>query len=148
MDRALLDEAAFKKYLAHLRNGWDTFIDVLGENCALAPFFTQVFPGTALGLAPFRLFGERIDRAALGDVHSAGRVAELYAFGENFASPAFQGRSPGEFRTLLGRFYEIWEEINGEASASLRKRFGVTVNPSAARLLNKKIRRSCPDLKL
>ncbi|MEW5996689.1 MAG: hypothetical protein AB1657_03795 [Candidatus Micrarchaeota archaeon] len=135
MDGTLAEEAAFNRYLAYLKRGWGTFRDALGENCALAPFFTQVFPGTALSLTPFHIFGERINPEMLEDDKAAMQIAKLYAFGENFASPAFQCRSPSEFRTLLDRFYAIWEELNGHESASLRRMYGATVNPAVARLL-------------
>lgn len=142
MDGTVVEEAAFNRYLTHLKRGWGTFSDALGENCVLAPFFTQVFPGTALSLTPFRIFGETIGPGMLEDEKVAAQIAKLYAFGENFASPAFQCRNPDEFRALLDRFYEIWGEINGKESASLRRMYGATVNPAVARLLVDRVRTS------
>lgn len=137
MDNSIVDEGVFASYLAHLKSGWPLFRQSLGENCVLAPFFTQVFPNTALSTSQFTIFGERITPAMLEDEKHAMAIADLYSFGENFASPAFQASTSGQFLELLGRFYEVWEEINGPESAALRKKYGLSISPSTARLFAK-----------
>jgi hypothetical protein len=135
MDRTLLSEEVFTAYAAHLRAGWQSFREVLGERAVIAPFFTQVFPETALAARGFSLLGKRIEYSMLSDPEHAEEIASLYSFGENFASPAFQAENAQEFRKLLERFYAIWEELNGRKSMELRAKYGMTINPESARLL-------------
>ncbi|MBD3397954.1 hypothetical protein GF412_02240 [Candidatus Micrarchaeota archaeon] len=66
----------------------------------------------------------------------AMEIADLYSFGENFASPAFQASNANQFLSLLGRFYEIWEEVNGPESAALRKKYGFSISPGTAKLFS------------
>jgi hypothetical protein len=134
MDNSVADDGIFTSYLAHLKSGWPLFRQALGDECVLAPFFTQVFPNTALSAFPFHIFGEEISPAMLEDEGHAMKIAEYYAFGENFASPAFQALNSQQFLAMLNRFYEIWEAINGPESAALRKKYGFSISPATARL--------------
>jgi hypothetical protein len=132
MDRGLIHQSVFDSYLHHLKEGWKIFRDALGENCSLTPFFMQVFPRTALSQLPFQIFGERISPEMLESETDAFQIAQLFSFGENFGSPAFQGQSAEEYLLLLERFFQLWEGINGEKSETLRKEFGLTISAETA----------------
>ncbi len=137
MDRSLVSSAVFDSYMHHLREGWKAFSEALWEKCSITPFFAQVFPRTALGQLPFQILGETISPEMLESEQDASRLAELYAFGENFGSPAFQARTAEEYLLLLDRFYTIWAGINGEESAAARRKYGMTISAETARLMGK-----------
>jgi len=137
MDRSLTNSTVFDSYLHHLKQGWKAFSKVLGEDCSVTPFFRQVFPRTALGQLQFQILGEIISPGMLESEGDAVRLAQLYAFGENFGSPAFEARTAEEYLILLERFYAIWAGINGEQSAAFRRRYGMTISAETARLMGK-----------
>jgi hypothetical protein len=139
MDHSLTDPATFDAYLRHLQEGWKGFTETLGESCSITPFFTQTFPRTALSQTPFQILGERITPLMLEGQADAAHLAQLYAFGENFASPAFQARTAEEYNIILDRFFGIWECINGPESVELRRRYGMTISSETAHLLMERL---------